>query len=482
MKTKRLYARIYLHVLVVLFVVGFATTGVLSLGPRGAFLREVAERLARHLHGELGEQFLDAKAREAALQRMHNDFELDLTVRDLQGQVLSSAGPVMPALDGSELETLRLGHNIFQKRTMVAAASIRDTQTGVIVGILETSLPHGFHSLERASLFRPLLAVALVLLLVALASLPLARRISRPVEMLTNASRRLGAGELSYRIPLPDWCPRPMGAPGESRVYPGHRHHHRRRPDEVQELMHAWNDMADRIERLLRGQRELLANISHELRSPLTRVRVALELLPRDGESEARLNEVEADLGELDRLIEDVLMTSRLEATGLPAHPAPISLRPLLEQVAERARNAPVTANKTVQVSPGSGSELTLRADASLLKRALFNLVENAAKYGTPPIVLSAERRGEVIEVEVTDEGDGIPAAERERVFEPFYRRDKAHTPHNRDSAAHGFGLGLTLARRVAEAHGGTIAISPLLVEGEIERGCRVTLRLPLGA
>lgn len=253
----------------------------------------------------------------------------------------------------------------------------------------------------------------------------------------------------------------------------------------MQELLYAWNDMADRIERLMRGQRELLANISHELRSPLTRVRVALALLPREGESEARLDEVEADLTELERLIEDVLMTSRLEATGLPAHPMPITLRALLVQVAERARNDPSSTGKTIQVA--EGGELTLRADSTLLKRALFNLVENAAKYGGSPIVLAAERQGDSIEISVTDEGEGIPQGERERVFDPFYRADKARSPQGREGAPRGFGLGLTLARRVAEAHGGTISITdahPADASADTSkagsRGCRVTLRLPI--
>jgi two-component system OmpR family sensor kinase len=483
MRTKRLYSRIYLHALGVLLVVGLATTSVFSFGQRGAFLREVAERLGRHLLTELGERFTDVNARQTALDSLHRDFELELTLRDVDGRVLAAAGSVMPPFTASELGTLRRGEGIFQRWAGVAGAPIREPRSGALLGFLQMSPPHRFHSFALASLGRPLLAVALVLLLVALASLPLARRISRPVELLTIASRRLGAGELSYRIPLREKWPHPPAVPCHH--IPGihgrmhHRHAHMHRPpDEVEELMLAWNDMADRIERLLRGQRELLANISHELRSPLTRVRVALALLPREGETDARLSEVEADLGELERLIEDVLMTSRLEATGLPTHPSPVALRPLLAQVLERARNAPLVAGKSVAVAPGD--EVTLLADATLLKRALFNLVENAAKYGASPIVVAAQQREGSVEISVTDEGEGIPVAERERVLEPFYRRDKAHTQHAPGSAAHGFGLGLTLARRVAEAHGGTISIAPARLQEGQDKGCRVTLRLPI--
>jgi signal transduction histidine kinase len=295
---------------------------------------------------------------------------------------------------------------------------------------------------------------ALVLLIVGVATAPLARRISRPVERLTEASRRFGAGELSYRVP-------------ERRRH--RRHHH----DELGQLTRAWNEMAERVEKLVRGQKELLANVSHELRSPLARIRVALELVPRNAAAEVRLRDIEQDLTELDRLIEDVLAASRLDAAGLPAHLGLVEARGLLGQIAERAAHDPVCAGKAVQVR--AGPPIELHADAALLKRALWNLVENAAKYGTPPIVLATERTGDRAKFSVSDEGPGIPAAERERVFEPFWRGDRAHTPGVRA----GCGLGLTLARRIAEAHGGSIAMSAAHEDGG-ERGLRVVLEIPL--
>ena len=503
MRTKRLYLRIYLHALGVLLVVGLATTGVFSLGQRGAFLSEVTERLGRHLASDLGAHFDDINARQAALDSLHRDFELELTLRDASGRVLAAAGGVRPALSQKELSAL-LRHESKLQGWSGAAAPIFDPRSGALLGFLQMAPPQHYRTMGLGALSRPLIAVALVLLLVAVASLPLSRRIARPVLLLTIATKRFGSGELSYRIPVRPDCdpPRRPGRPerlerlerleragvpwphgrGGPFAHASRMHwQQRRRPlDEVEELMVAWNEMADRIEKLLNGQRELLANISHELRSPLTRVRVALALLPREGESEARISEVEDDLSELERLIEDVLMASRLEATGLPAHPGPVACRPLLEQVAERGRHTPLLAGKTVEVA--AGEEITLNADATLLKRALSNLVENAAKYGASPIVISAIQQEHFVEIAVTDEGEGIPQDERERVLEPFYRRDKAHTQHAPGSAAHGFGLGLTLARRVAEAHGGTISVGAARTIDAKEVGCRVTLRLPRSA
>jgi signal transduction histidine kinase len=235
--------------------------------------------------------------------------------------------------------------------------------------------------------------------------------------------------------------------------------------------------MAARLERLVRAEKELLANVSHELRSPLTRIRMALALTPRDAASEARLGDVERDLAELERLIDDVLATARLESTGLPAHLGEVDVPALLAELVERARRDPLVGASPVQVTPGP--PLTLVADEALLRRALWNLIENAAKYGAPPITLAAARTGERVSLSVTDAGPGIPAASRQRVLDPFTRLDPARTPGA--AAPSGFGLGLTFARQVAAVHGGSITIESAEIVGDVERGCRVVLSLPVG-
>ena len=129
-------------------------------------------------------------------------------------------------------------------------------------------------------------------------------------------------------------------------------------------------------------------------------------------------------------------------------------------------------AGAAIRVSDGPA--VAVCADEALLRRALWNLVENAAKYGAPPITLAAAPTPDGVTVSVTDDGPGIPAADRARVFEPFYRGDRARTPDGR----RGVGLGLTLARRITEVHGGTIGVAPASVDG-VERGCRVVITLP---
>ena len=451
---RRLYTRIYLHFLGVLLAVGVAGGLVFAFGAHGPLPSDLAGRLARHAASLVGDAVDDPTALTRVLERLHQDLGVDLTVRDLRGRVLASAGRELPPPTAREAASAARGEVVSRRGPgLQVIVAVRAGEGGPIVGTL-AGAPRLHDS--PGHLARPTLWLVVVLLVAALATWPLARRISRPVERLTDAARRLGDGDLSARVP-PER---------------GRRH---RQADELVALTRAFNEMADRVERLVRGQKVLLANVSHELRSPLARIRMALELLPREGEAERRIRDLERDLADLDRLVEDVLTAARLESTGLPATLAPVEAHRLLADLADRAAVDPVTRGCEVRLAPGP--EVSLLADEALLRRALWNLVENAAKYGAPPITLSAVREDSTVTLAVTDEGPGIAPAERERVVEPFYRGDAARTPTATGSAPAGAGLGLTLARRVAEVHGGRLVIGPATTEGE--RGCRVALVLP---
>ena len=457
----RLHSRVYLHSLLVLLVVGAATTLVFALGGRGGLAREMSERVARHAAGLAAEKLDDRAALARRLQQLNAELGVDVVVRDPGGQLLAAAGAPLSAPPPEALADARAGRTVTRAGPQpFALAPVRDPASGAVVATLEIAAPHRF---GPPGLLRPLVMVALVLGVVAVATRPLSRRLSRPVERLTEAARRLGGGDLSARVPVST---------------PGRWWQRRRAPaDEIAELTRAFNDMAERVQRLVRGEKELLANVSHELRSPLARLRMGLALLPRTSADETRLAEAERDLAELERLIDDVLATARLEATGLPAHLADVEARALLTAVAERARHDPATAGREVRVAAGEAVRLV--ADEALLRRALWNLVENAAKYGAPPITLSASRLGDTVLLTVDDEGAGVPAEARGRVLDPFQRLDAARTPAS--TAPGGFGLGLTFARRVAEVHGGQIAVGPASSAGGVERGCRVSLSLPAG-
>ena len=440
---RRLYTRIYLHFVGVLLIVGLASSLIFAHGWRGNFLRAWGLRIARHSVALISTERTPEK-REAAARRLAEDLELDVTIRDNDGHLMLTTGPELPSLTAPDLDEINAGPAVLRHKNTEPSWFIaaRLNNAGTPAGTIEL-LP--MRRLAQARIWRPLLTVALVLLVIGIGTGPLARRISRPVEQVIEASRRFGDGDLTYRV----------------------KEHRRPQNDEIGQLTRAWNTMAERVERMVRGQRELLANVSHELRSPLTRIRVALELVPETQASQARLNDVRSDLSELERLIDDVLTTSRLEMSGLPTHRDDIAVAPLFAQILERAKHDPTTQGKAVTSDVQVDS---IVADGALITRALWNLVENSGKYGAPPIRLSASQQGDLIRLTVEDHGAGIPEADRERVLEPFFRGDRARTPQ----VNQGFGLGLTLARRIAEVHGGKIQ-----VESAVGGGCKITLEIP---
>ncbi len=222
---------------------------------------------------------------------------------------------------------------------------------------------------------------------------------------------------------------------------------------EVRQAAAAFNRMQDRIRRFLSQRTEMLAGVSHDLRTPLTRLRLSLEMLPATEEMEPDIHEMTADVQEMERMIGAYLAFARGEGTEQAEQ---VDLSALLDDIAARARRT--GANVTLAVP--SGLVLALRVDA--VRRAVTNLVENAHRHAQR-MILSAEVQGRSILVTVDDDGPGIPEDRRESVFRPFESATEGGT-----------GLGLTIARDIVRAHGGDIAlgISPL-------GGLRAQVRLP---
>jgi len=280
-----------------------------------------------------------------------------------------------------------------------------------------------------------LLAMLLVLFAaVSAGAYPVVRRLTRRLEALRHGVEAFGDGQLSHRVAV------------DGR-------------DEVAAVAASFNRAAERIETLVRAHQSLLANASHELRSPLARLRMALSLLETDAPEArpARRAEIERNIRELDALVEEVLLASRLDAA--PAlQRAPVDLLGLAAE-----EGAPVDADV-------GGEALVVSGDERLLRRAVRNLLENARRYApeAPPTV-QVLRSGDAAELRVCDRGPGVPADRRERIFEPFYRLP-GHAEH-----AGGTGLGLSLVRQIARRHGGEARCEPRDGGGS----CFV-LRLPL--
>ncbi|MFC0168986.1 ATP-binding protein [Pseudoduganella danionis] len=225
-----------------------------------------------------------------------------------------------------------------------------------------------------------------------------------------------------------------------------------RQPSSIAPLAARFNQMADRISQLLEARRDLLRSVSHELRTPIARLEFSLELLREQHGADhpaipRRLNAMGSDVEELKTLVNELLTLNQLDhPSALPAQT--LALAPLLEACVA----PPGKASYSLHLAPQLGQ---IQGHARLLTRAVNNLLGNAAKYAHSQFSLSAARVGEQIVIHVDDDGPGIPANVRERVFEPFYRLDR-----EQDHASSGFGLGLAICAQALQLHGASITIS----------------------
>ncbi|MCH8181306.1 MAG: HAMP domain-containing histidine kinase [Proteobacteria bacterium] len=267
----------------------------------------------------------------------------------------------------------------------------------------------------------PALALTLVLLFVAVAigAWPVVIHLTRRLTALRKGVEVFGSGELQHRVAV-------EGA------------------DEVAAVARSFNEAAQRIEDLVTSNRSLLANASHELRSPLARLKMAVSLMAEASpERAARIrDEIHQDIKELDALVEEVLLASRLDARR-DIEKGPIDLLGLATEEANRV-GAEVSAAPGFPMQPCTGDE-------RLVRRAVRNLLENARRYGGPEVELTLTATPQALALAVLDRGPGVPPEQRERIFEPFYRLP-GHAEH-----AGGVGLGLSLVRQIALRHGGQV-------------------------
>jgi signal transduction histidine kinase len=289
--------------------------------------------------------------------------------------------------------------------------------------------------------------LVLVALAVALGTYPVVRWLTKRLEALQAGVERWGEGDLSARLPV-------QGS------------------DEVAFLAERFNVAAGRVQALVQSHKTLLANASHELRSPLARIRMGLELLnaPDVAKAAAQRAEIARNIAELDQLIDEILLASRMDlADKMPLQCEEIDLTGLAAE--ECARTG---AQLQVQAQP------TLRGDARLLRRLIRNLLENARRHGAraePGANPEVDLWLDMVTVagvaharmSVDDRGPGVPQDQRERIFEPFYRLAGASEKEG------GVGLGLALVRSIARKHGGVVRC-----EDRPAGGARFVVDLPL--
>ena len=357
-----------------------------------------------------------AQEQQRALRHWRRKVRADMALYSADGAPIAHAGPPMPPLRPGQASNSRLEGSV-----NAFALKLPDGRWLVFRHL------HG----RRVPVHLLMLATAAAAI-IAIGAFPVVRRLTRRLERLQHSVERWGDGDLSSRVAV------------EGR-------------DEVAMLATSFNHSAGRIEALMAAQKSLLANASHELRSPLARIRMAVELMEGQG-SPALQGELTRNIAELDQLIDELLLASRLDsAQASAATHVQVDLTAILAEECSRTGAA------------FDAEALTVTGDARLLRRLVRNLLENARRYGEDkPVTADLRHRDGSVVLEVCDGGPGVPEAERERIFEPFYRVPGA------SEASGGVGLGLSLVRQIAGHHGGSVVCAQ-----EPAGGCCFRVTLP---
>ncbi|MBM3608675.1 MAG: HAMP domain-containing histidine kinase [Alphaproteobacteria bacterium] len=395
---RKLYLRIYLAVLasIALSVILTGIAAAIFAGenrfrPRDEFFAAAVAVMLPPVSAPAAEQ-------QRALERWQQLSGYDLVLLDRQGVIIARAGDDF----SPRMRETRWRAPFNQQQVALDDGRTLYARPG-------GGPPKGWRGLGLLGV------LALVGLAVAISAWPVVRRLTRDLEKLERGVAAFGSGNLAARVDV-------------------------RGKDEVARLAATFNDTAARIETLMRVNRSLLANASHELRSPLARLRMAVETLGPDVAPATR-EEIARNVRELDELIDEILLASRFEAGAAG------TMRP--EGLDLRALAAEECARLGFEFHSGEGAQTPFNGDPRLIRRLMRNLLENARRYGGGKAEALLYASHDRMRFDVGDRGPGVPEAERERIFEPFYR------PAGASEASGGVGLGLALVRQIARSHGG---------------------------
>ena len=383
------------------FLTCLVAFGVMHLtSPEAHAWRQDVERMQQFAAGRFEKVWDDPPGRRELAEAVAQAFDAAVRLEDGQSRVLDKAGGECKT-DSLTIPIARGG-----------------TKLGTVHACLQNRGPHLGGAL--ATLFAGFLTIWA-------ATGKLARHLTRPLQDLTRVTRELGEGKLESRVRL--------------------NYMHR---GEVGILAESINEMAKRIERQLKDQRELLAGVSHEIRSPLARLRVLAELLQGGTASPDLHAKIEREVAEIDELVGKLLASSRLDFGALDLQP--LCARDVALRALERA-------GLSAELLADTSREATVNGDATLLARALGNLLENAAHHAGGVAALTLRADDDSVYFEVTDNGPGLSEDALARGFDPFFRGARDGQTSSRGA----LGLGLSLVRRIARAHQGdaTIANQP---------------------
>ncbi|MEQ8274257.1 MAG: HAMP domain-containing sensor histidine kinase [Deltaproteobacteria bacterium] len=399
----------------ILFTVVMATLAVWGLGRVfGSEWSRDIDRLSTHLSRNFSDAWADPAARDAYARQLADDFDLSIQVLDGDRRLLSEVGP-------SEC--------FIPHRMDVPLA-----KDGVVFGHLALCRQN-LH--PPGGLFKVFFVLVLVGFVLWMASLMIARRITRSLSHVASVAEGIGQGDLSRRT-----------------------HLSRHRTEEVAVLADAIDDMAERLEKQLEDQRELLAAVSHELRTPLGHLRVLIELVRQRQAAPEKLAKsldgMESEIAEIDRLVGELLASSKLDFGVVNPQ------RLVAKDVAAAALERRALASTLLEVQ----GDPHLVADATLLARALANLLDNAERHGGGVTAVRVAEADDGVAFSVEDAGPGVPGEDRDRIFAPLQKGA---------SERGSLGLGLALVDRIVTAHGGWVG-----VDDRPEGGARFTIVLPV--
>ncbi|MEP1442215.1 MAG: HAMP domain-containing sensor histidine kinase [Hyphomicrobiales bacterium] len=416
MLKRRLYLQIYSILLISLTAVIVAFAIFTHINRPGPEDQTLGRTLSRLITLSMPEKNLPLPQQKETIESLGRELQLSLTLYDDAQKPVASYGELL------KLPT----HFVREKKPQIrlpdgrTALRLSDGRILVLSGIKARSL----RPITRILVF--LVAIGFV---VSLVSYPFVKRLTRRLEALKQSVETIGSGNLKTRIAVEG-------------------------NDEVAALATSFNEAAETIEGLVNSQKMLLANASHELRTPLSRIRLAVEML-EDDKNTTRLSRLREDIGELDDLIDEILLMSRLDTGANVIFENDVDLVAIAAEEGAHFQDCQL-----------KGSAPLITGDRRLLSRLIRNLLQNAKIHGATPIYVELSANDRAVTLMVKDSGEGFPIDDENRLFEAFQRGP------NRQNIS-GYGLGLALVRQIAEAHNGSVEIVP---KSEAQSAIRVIL------
>lgn len=396
---KRLYRKVYLTILGSLVLVVALSGLIWQFGGQRPPMSEALSLAGELIMAALPPAGAPEAEQQAAIAALAVRLRTDITVFDASLAIVASSGEPLRTPSGE---------------------SDGGWSPGKDGPLWMVPLPDGrwfvarVHDSHRNPLILLVLFLAAIALAVGVSAYPVVRGLTRRLERLQAGVETLGSGDLAARVKV------------EGR-------------DEVAWLAESFNRAAARIEELVGAHRMLLANASHELRTPLSRIRLGLDLLERWPDANIKA-EIRADVAELDRLIDEILLASRLDAVPALGPVEEVDLQALAAEECARYDDCEL-----------DGDHAVVLGDPRLLRRLIRNLLDNADRHGKPPVLVTIRKDEGTVTLRVEDAGPGIAPADRDRIFTPFTRVA---------GDERGAGLGLSLVRQIARLHGGDAVVT----------------------